>query len=673
MEKKGFKITADVKGAEKGLKKTSKGLKDVGKSSKISSKGFKMMGTAMKAMGIGLIIALVAKFTEMLMKNQKVQDLVARVMDTLGKILNVVIDIMFEALKVIDKLTFGMLNLSGETDGATKSLQTQRNEYELLEAGMEKIKLQYETQIEKLRQIRDNENLTMEERIAASDAIAKTLDEQYATERERILEMIQVKKNLLKADRHNVELKKELLAVETMLAELDNRITSQRSEQLQSFNSLKSSQIKLSSSSSKAIKEEVKSVEEMIKALDKYGGKIVLTEEEKHKQALVNMEEEYRDNVKIIRDNASNDEKKKMKTEWDRKLKEANKVLNNQKETLQYWRKQLSSARTEAEKEEARENIKAWKNTIKAQTKHRNTLRENQEKALRNKSAFSEKEVELTTAYNKKVELIIKEHNEKVKKQEEEKQKKIQDIKDNAMKIAREDQLSDYAKEFLAMEEKYAKILEQEELTATEITAIKDRQKRDEEALDEKYEEIKAQKRQERNAQMIDAAVSVANSLVALSRASANKELSDLEKKFKKGEITEKQYNKRVNQIEKEQAKKEKAAALMQIGVDTARGISAAVAAGSGIPFPGNLAAIASGVAAVLAGIAQAAGILGAQPEGDVESDEDSDVGGEGNTPLVPTFGAIGAEAPPIQAYVVESNVSSAQALADDISLQATL
>jgi tellurite resistance protein len=239
---KKFKIVVDSKGAEKGLKKTSKGLKDVGKSSKASSKGFKMMGTAMKAMGIGLIIAVVAKLTEMMIKNQKVQDLVARVMDTLGKVMNVVIDIMFEALKVIDKLTFGMLNLSGEADGATKSLQKQRNEYELLEAGMEKIKLQYETQIEKLRQIRDNESLTMEERIAASDAIAKTLDQQYATERARILEMIQVKKNLLKADRHNIELKKELLAVETMLAELDNRITSQRSEQLQSFNSLKSSQ-----------------------------------------------------------------------------------------------------------------------------------------------------------------------------------------------------------------------------------------------------------------------------------------------------------------------------------------------------------------------------------------------------------------------------------------------
>ncbi|NRA91227.1 MAG: hypothetical protein HRU26_00840, partial [Psychroserpens sp.] len=53
-----------------------------------------------------------------------------------------------------------------------------------------------------------------------------------------------------------------------------------------------------------------------------------------------------------------------------------------------------------------------------------------------------------------------------------------------------------------------------------------------------------------------------------------------------------------------------KAFALTQIISDSARGVSGAVAAGAGIPFPGNLAAIASGVASVLAGIAQARAIF---------------------------------------------------------------
>ena len=53
-----------------------------------------------------------------------------------------------------------------------------------------------------------------------------------------------------------------------------------------------------------------------------------------------------------------------------------------------------------------------------------------------------------------------------------------------------------------------------------------------------------------------------------------------------------------------------KAFALSQIIANSARGVSGAIAAGAGIPFPGNLAAIASGVSSVLAGIAQARTIL---------------------------------------------------------------
>jgi hypothetical protein len=61
-----------------------------------------------------------------------------------------------------------------------------------------------------------------------------------------------------------------------------------------------------------------------------------------------------------------------------------------------------------------------------------------------------------------------------------------------------------------------------------------------------------------------------------------------------------------------QQSKVGKALALSQVVSDTARGITGAIAAGAGVPFPGNLAAIASGVAAVLSGVAQAKTILGA-------------------------------------------------------------
>ena len=41
--------------------------------------------------------------------------------------------------------------------------------------------------------------------------------------------------------------------------------------------------------------------------------------------------------------------------------------------------------------------------------------------------------------------------------------------------------------------------------------------------------------------------------------------------------------------------------------------------------------------------------------------------------PGLPTFGAIGTDAPPIQAFVVESDVSNAQALQSELDLQGTL
>lgn len=60
-----------------------------------------------------------------------------------------------------------------------------------------------------------------------------------------------------------------------------------------------------------------------------------------------------------------------------------------------------------------------------------------------------------------------------------------------------------------------------------------------------------------------------------------------------------------------EQSELGKQFALLQIGISTAEGISKATAAGAGIPFPGNIAAILAGISAVLAGIAQAKSVLG--------------------------------------------------------------
>ena len=136
-----------------------------------------------------------------------------------------------------------------------------------------------------------------------------------------------------------------------------------------------------------------------------------------------------------------------------------------------------------------------------------------------------------------------------------------------------------------------------------------------------------------------------------------------------------------IGQLAGEGTKTAKAAALAGILIDTAKGVSGAIAAGAGLPFPLNLGAIATGVASVLAGIANAKAVLGKVGGGDDGPDPNVDV------PSVPQMGGLGAqnvnmeavEQPqlgvqqPAQAYVVENDISNAQALQQELDLQSTL
>lgn len=64
-------------------------------------------------------------------------------------------------------------------------------------------------------------------------------------------------------------------------------------------------------------------------------------------------------------------------------------------------------------------------------------------------------------------------------------------------------------------------------------------------------------------------------------------------------------------QLAEEGSAAAQAAAIATIALNSGIGVSEAVKAGAGVPFPANLAAILQGVTAVLAGIAQAKGLLG--------------------------------------------------------------
>ena len=136
-----------------------------------------------------------------------------------------------------------------------------------------------------------------------------------------------------------------------------------------------------------------------------------------------------------------------------------------------------------------------------------------------------------------------------------------------------------------------------------------------------------------------------------------------------------------VGQLAGEGTQIAKATALTSILIDTARGISGAIAAGAGLVFPANLGAIATGVASVLSGIAQAKAVFkkvgGGGPGPDTDVDVQTVVAEQGVGALTPNIEAIDqpelGSPSPVQAFVVENEISNAQALQEELDLQATL
>jgi hypothetical protein len=111
-----------------------------------------------------------------------------------------------------------------------------------------------------------------------------------------------------------------------------------------------------------------------------------------------------------------------------------------------------------------------------------------------------------------------------------------------------------------------------------------------------------------------------------------------------------------------------KALAVAQATMDTYAGANKAIA-------QGGLFGTISAVGIIATGLANVRSILNTdvpgQPDGG-DNPPPPDVI-QDTIPTVPTFGAIETEPPPVQAFVVESDVSSSQALQNDLNLQATL
>ena len=522
---------------KEGVKETSEAAGDSKKSFQKMKSGVSAVGLAFKAMGIGLIVSAFAKLSEMLGQNQVVMDKISIASERMGFIFQKIIDVAIklgekltsafsdpkqavldlwtvikenianriEALimqfKAFGKVIKGVFTLDMEmikegandakdsfvqlATGLDKVQQTEfiqniketakefkkvtteatayakaivalRNEVKLAEANQRQLQLVYQRDAELQRQIRDDISLTFEERIAANEELGRILDEQFAEEQALAQKKIDLAQMELNQNKDNIDLQVALINAKTEMADLDERITGQRSEQLTNLKALEAEQL--------AIEEE-----------------------------------------KIAKENA---------------------------------RKQ---------------------------------------KIIDDAAALRQKEIDDAQAQ------------------------------------------------------------------AEKLLAIKEKEAADELAI-----------QQAKQAAEREMAISGGKKLLGM-----------------------------VARMAGEGTKTAKAAALAGVLIDTAKSISGAIAAGAGVPFPGNLAAIATGVSSVLAGIANAKSIFAKVGGGDdVDTPTSIDTGSAGAGgmgALIPNIENIeqptlgGTDQASIQAYVIENDISNAQALQQELDTQATL
>ena len=192
--------------------------------------------------------------------------------------------------------------------------------------------------------------------------------------------------------------------------------------------------------------------------------------------------------------------------------------------------------------------------------------------------------------------------------------------------------------------------------------------------------------------EMIDGVVgatsSMLSSLSSLQQTAAQKNISALDKELEEGNISQEEYENRRMDIEEQALRQQKRNALAQILIDTGMGVAAAIKAGAGLVFPANIAAIASGVASVLAGIANAKAPLSqAVVQGGAISGGSGGGGGGGGGGTEPTAEEVESMIPSqlvenlatetteqtLQAYVIENDISDAQALQMELEIAATL
>ena len=715
--KKTIELEVKSSGAVTGLNKTSDALGKVGKSSKGVATGFKGIGTAMKAMGLGILIGLLSAVFEAFKKNQKAQDLMARGFDLLQRVVGVVVDVFMAALSVVDALTFGMFNLADASDTASASLQRQRNEVRLLQAQEQLITLEFQQQAETQRQIRDDESKTIEERKQANIELGNILDNQFKVETANANKALSVAEQELKLDEHNIELQERVINAKTKVAEINERITGQRSEQLVNINSLNRENRELRNTTggvTTAIKEQVKSYEDLNSemetalGLDRTVEGITKQIADAHTIRAEQIKKEEEELEKLINSEKTYRASKANTLDLDKKSIDITIATLDAEKRLSDFKRDLRFG-TKEQQDRAKLNIFSLEQTIENLKEERRINNEAIAQREADNIQGNKKRKNRVINHNNELEIQLREHFQLI----EDNEHKHNQLIAEARQMAREELDyflgTDREKELLDLKEEFDKRMLMVEGDLESQLRLQDWFGQQLMEINKRYDDEEFEAYQDQKQRLEDEEQSYQDFIRVGTMSSLDQQLADLKANFEEQMIINKNYTEAKLEIEKaylrkkqelidQDAKSERAknvedlrktlgmaAGLYEKGTKKWKRLKIAESIISGgtaviksleLPFPLNLLQ-----AAVVAGITRQniKQIQDTEVTGNTDQDFSVNAGGglssisEGLAPNLPTDSVEMPEQEPIQAFVVESDVTSSQSLQEDLELQATL
>ena len=150
----------------------------------------------------------------------------------------------------------GIVKAGTEAIETATKIETLRKEVKLAEAQQGLLMLQYQREAELQRQIRDDVSLTIEERQAANKALGDILNEQSEEELKLANKRLDLALMEQSINKDSVDAEIEVINARKEIADINERITGQRSEQLTNENALKKEGIDISKERIKILEEE---------------------------------------------------------------------------------------------------------------------------------------------------------------------------------------------------------------------------------------------------------------------------------------------------------------------------------------------------------------------------------------------------------------------------------